>query len=184
MKKIMFPILAAFATAAFFLAFKPAPEAHLFKGDPPGTIQAIGNAGSDQVFTFEKWEFTRAEMEEGQVETLDLEAILDCKSLVCDWKDLEKSVKKKEDYFNVSQFPTAKVVIRGAEDQGDGTWLTNAELTLKETTKEVPLTFTISGEKPYQVKGSGELKRRKFGFDGGGPRNEVPISFDMTLPIK
>ena len=183
MKKIMLPTFAALATAAFFLAFKPAPDAHRFKGDTPGTIQAIGNAGSDQVFTFERWEFTKAEMQEGQVETLDLEALIDCKSLACDWKDLEKSVKKKENYFNVSKFPTAKVVIQGAEDQGDGTWLTNAVLTLKETSKEVPLTFTISGEKPYQVKASGELKRRKFGFDGGGPKNEVPISFEMTLPI-
>ncbi len=184
MKKIILPLFAAVGTVVFFLAFKPAPQANLFKGEAPGRIEAIGNAGSDNIFTFEKWTFTKAKMKDDMVENIKLEAVIDCKSLTCDWKDLEKSIKKKKDYFNVSDFPTATVVIDGAEDQGDGQWLTNAQVTIKEITREVPLTFTISDEKPYQVQGTGELKRRKFDFKGGGPKNEVPVSFEATLPIK
>lgn len=184
MKKVILPTLAAIATAVFFLAFKPSPTAGMSVKDTPGWIQAIGNAGSDQVFTFEKWQFTKAKMKDDKVENLELEAEIDCTSLTGDWEDLVKSIKKKKDYFHVSKFPTAKVVIDGAEDQGDGTWMTKAEVTIKKFAKEVPLTFTISDEKPYIVKGNGELKRRKFGFTGGGPKNEVPVSFEATLPFK
>ncbi len=184
MNKIILPTLAALASAIFFLAFKPNPVAGMSKEKTPGVIQAIGNAGSDQVFTFEKWQFTKAKMKYEEVANLELEAEIDCSSLTGSWEDLVKSVKKKKDYFHVSKFPTASVVINGAEDQGDGTWLTNAEVTIKEITHEVPLTFTITDEKPFQVSGTGELKRREFDFTGGGPKNEVPVMFEATLPIK
>lgn len=183
MKKIVFPTIAAFATAIFFLAFAPNPTPGMSMKDTPGTIQAIGNAGSNYFFTFEKWQFTKVEMQEGMVEKIKLEAEIDCRSISGPRKDLVKSVKKKKDYFNVSDFPTAKVIVNGAEDQGDGSWITNAEVTIKEFTKTVPLTFTISDEKPYHVEGTGEIQRQEFGFTGSGPKDEVPVSFDAILPL-
>lgn len=183
MKNIVFPTIAALATAIFFLAFTPNPTPGMSAADTPGTIQAIGNAGSDQVFTFEKWQFTNVEMQDDKVENLKLEAEIDCRSISGSWKDLVKSVKKKKDYFNVSDFPTASVVVNGAEDQGDGSWVTNAEVTIKDFTQAIPLTFTISDEKPYHVEGNGVITRQDFGFTGGGPKDEVPVSFDAVLPL-
>jgi len=153
-------------------------------GDTPGTIQAIGNAGSDQVFTFQKWGFTSATMAEDKVENIQLEIEINTSSLTCDWKDLEKNIRKKKDYFYVKKFPRAYVSIDGAEKMEDGRYRTEAMLTLKNKTKPVELIFSISDTKPYQVQGEGIIIRQKFGFTGGGPKDEVPISFDVTLPIE
>lgn len=151
-------------------------------GETPGTIQAIGNAGSDQVFTFQKWQFTKSEMPENNIENISLEIEINTSSLTCDWKDLEQNVKKKKDYFFIKKFPKATVKIEGAEPLGDGKYRTNADLTLKGKTNPVELIFTISEEAPYQVKGEGVILRRKFGFSGNGPADEVPIMFDVVLP--
>ena len=52
-------------------------------------------------------------------------------------------------------------------------------------TKDVPITFEVSGDgteaNPYRAVGKGELNRRKFKFNGGGPENEVPLNFDIVL---
>ena len=148
----------------------------------PGTIEAIGNAGSDQVFSFRKWSFTKANVPNGNFEEVEVEVEINTSSVETGWKKLEKSVKKKTDYFYVKKFPKATISIDGAEKQADGSFMTEAELTLKGITKKVPLTFTVSSKQPYRIKGEGVIKRRKFGFTGGGPKNEVPVSFDVILP--
>ncbi len=152
------------------------------RGASPGLIQAIGEAGSPQVFTFEKWEFTEASMAEGEVENIHLAIEINTSSLTCDWKDLQNNIRKKKDYFYVKKFPTATVVIDGATPLEDGRYQTEAMLTLKKKTKPVTLTFSISEEAPYEVKGEGLIIRQDFGFTGGGPKDEVPISFEVTLP--
>lgn len=184
MKQFAFLTTALLASAVFFFAFSPAPGLRISAEDVPGEISAIGDAGSPNKFTFERWEFTKAEMTDDKVENIHLEAEIDCTSLQCDWKDLLKSVKKKKDYFYVAKYPTAKVVINGAEAQQDGTFLTEAEVTIKKYTRKVPLTFTITDEKPYQVVGDGLLKRKKFGFTGGGPEAKVPVHFEAQLPFE
>ncbi|MEM0995129.1 MAG: YceI family protein [Bacteroidota bacterium] len=153
-------------------------------GSSPGVIQAIGDAGSPQVFTFQKWKFTEAAMPEDQVENIQLGIEINTSSLTCDWKDLQQNIRKKKDYFYIKKFPTASVAIDGATAIGDGQYKTQAMLTLKKHTKPVELTFTISESKPYQVKGEGVITRQDFGFNGGGPKDEVPISFDVTLPLE
>ncbi|MEM9934286.1 MAG: YceI family protein [Bacteroidota bacterium] len=151
--------------------------------DTPGTIQAIGNAGSDQVFTFTKWNFTKAQLPEENMENIQLEIEINTSSLSCDWKDLEKNIKKKKDYFYVKKFPTASIAIDGATKNEDGTYTTEAMLSLRNKEKPVTLTFSVSEEKPYQVKGEGIIQRRQFGFSGNGPKDEVPVSFEVTLPF-
>lgn len=151
-------------------------------GETPGTIQAIGNAGSDQLFTFQKWQFTKSEMLDGKIENIQLEIEINTSSLTCDWKDLEKNVKKKKDYFYIKKFPKAVVKIEGAEAFEEGQYKTTALLTLRGKTNPVELFFTISEKAPFNVKGEGVIKRSEFGFTGGGPKEEVPIMFDVVLP--
>lgn len=59
-----------------------------------------------------------------------------------------------------------------------------AVLKLKGVTKAVELSFTASDTAPYQIKGSGVITRQKFKFDGGGPKDEVPVNFELTLPLQ
>ena len=108
--------------------------------------------------------------------------LIDCKSLSTNWKDLEKNVRKKKDYFYVKKFPTAKVIVKGAKRVSDLEYATDMELTLKGITKTVPIVFSVDPSNHLKISGSGEINRRKFKFTGGGPKNEVPLSFEITLP--
>lgn len=165
----------------FLFAFTQVEKGNM--KDTPGLIQAIGNAGSDQFFTFRKWDFTKVEMPNEQVENIQLELEINTSSISCDWKDLEKGVKKKKDYFFIKKFPKATVSINGATANNNGTYTADAVLTLKTHTRAVPVTFTISDTKPYQVKGEGVITRQDFGFTGGGPKDEVPVLFEVVLPL-
>lgn len=152
------------------------------RGTSPGLIQAIGNAGGDQVLTFQKWKFINTTIPENKVENIQVSLEINTSSITCDWKDLEKGLKKKKDYFYIKKFPKAIVEIDGAKATEDGNYQTDAEMTIRGITKKVPLTFTISDTIPYQVKGEGLIIRQDFGFTGGGPKDEVPIMFDVILP--
>ncbi len=148
--------------------------------DTPGTIEFIGEAGSPNLMTFARWQFTHAALPEGNVEAIEVDLEINTSSLQSSWKDLQKSLKKKKDYFYVKKFPKAIISIKGAEKQEDGSYLTQAQLTLKGITQEVPLSFTIDGN---HVIGSGVIMRREFNFTGDGPKDEVPVSFDVYLPL-
>jgi polyisoprenoid-binding protein YceI len=149
-------------------------------GETPGYIRAIGEAGSPNVFTFNKWSITKAEMPEDKVENIKVEIEINTSSLSTDWKDLENNVKKKKDYFYIKKFPKATVSIDGAEQIEEGRYQTEAQLTLKGITKSVLLTFTMEGN---TVRGEGVIQRRAFKFTGDGPKDEVPVSFEAVLPL-
>ncbi len=169
------------ATACITWAFH-APYAFDMKGEPPGTINVTGVAGGPRVFEFTKWLINKLTWTPGDFENIEIEVLIDCKSLTHEWKDLEKNIKKKKDYFYVKKFPTALAAVRGATLKEDGSYSAMMELSLKGVTKEVPITFEVTETAPYTVVGSGELNRRKFKFNGGGPENEVPLDFEIRLP--
>ncbi len=153
-------------------------------GTPPGTITVTSDASSDNKneFTFEKWRFTKVEMPNGKVEDLQIALEISTASLTTSWKDLEKNIRKKSDYFHVDKFPKASVSIAGAVLGSDGKYTCDALLTLKGVSKIVPLTFSISKTAPYRVRGEGIVFRSKFRFSGNGPEEEVPLRFDVVLP--
>ncbi|MFK8165159.1 MAG: YceI family protein [Lewinella sp.] len=146
----------------------------------PGEITFIGNAGGDNLFTVNQWKFDRLENLDNP-EEIAVTAVLDMTSITCDWKDLEKNLHKKKDYFYSKKFNTAQLTIEGAEEQADGSFLARAELSLKGITKTVPLSFTLTGEGPYELEASATIMRRKFNFSGNGPKDEVPVMVKATL---
>jgi len=148
----------------------------------PGTIEVIGDAGSANVFTFNKWSFTTFDVPEGNIEMIKAIAEINTTSLTCDWKDLQNNIRKKKDYFYVKKFPTALVSVDGAKKLEDGSYETEAMLTLKKYTKPVTLNFKVVGNEPLVIEGTGEMKRQTWGFTGGGPADIVPISFRFTQP--
>lgn len=150
----------------------------------PGRIEFIGDAGGPNVFVFNKWAFTKVAIPENKVENIQVELTINTSSLSTDWKDLETNIRNKKDYFYVKKFPEATVKINGAKAMENGQYTTDAVLTLKGKQKPVTLTFTISDTAPYQVKGSGIIQRKAFNFKGKGPKWEVPVSFDVVLPLE
>ena len=173
----LFFILSIIALGAFLSSF----VCYESNENTPGTITFIGDAGSPNVFTCNKWQFTRIEMPEDKVENLHVELEINTSAISTSWKKLENSIKKKKDYFYIKKFPKATVIISGATANADGTYTAPAQLSLKGITQTVPLTFTISNEKPYVVKGSGIVQRRAFNFYDDGPKDEVPVNFEVTL---
>jgi len=151
-----------------------------FDGESPGTITFIGNAGSDNLFTVNNWKFDRL-TNLVDPENIGVTAILDMTSITCDWKDLEKNLHKKKDYFHSKKFNTAQLTIDGAEAQADGSYLAHAELSLKGISRTVPLSFTLTGDGPYELEASATIERRKFRFTGNGPKDEVPVMVKAML---
>ena len=175
MKKLLFCLL----SLCTLFAFTSIERGTI--GEPPGIIEVIGDAGSPNTFTFRDWSITSLEIPGDKIEDIVLAVEINTASLSCSWKELEKNVKKKKDYFYVKKFPKATVTIDGAEALENGSYRTQAMLTLKNFTKPVELTFTITERKPYKVVGGGVIQRSQFGFTGGGPKEEVPLNFELVL---
>ena len=177
MLKVM---LTSLALTALFLYQPNTERLDQLPEETPGTIEFIGDAGSPNVMTFERWGFTRVENADTP-ENIQVEALFDVRTLKCDWKDLQNSLLKKKDYFFARKFPEASLLINGATAQEDGSYMTQAELTLKGVTQTVELNFTISEEKPHTVHAEGVVQRRLFKFTGDGPNDEVPVVVDAVL---
>jgi polyisoprenoid-binding protein YceI len=149
----------------------------------PGEITFIGNAGGDNLFTINQWKFDRLDNLDNPLK-IGVTAVLDMTSITCDWKDLEKNLHKKKDYFHSKKFNTAQLTIDGAEEQADGSFLAQADLSMKGITKTVPVAFTLTGEGPYELVASATIMRGNFNFSGKGPKEEVPVMVKATLNQK
>ena len=123
-------------------------------------------------------------MPDGKIELISAIAEINTTSLTCDWKDLQKNVRKKKDYFYIKKFPIAKVEVKGAKLLADGSYETEAMLTLKKYTKPVMLNFKVTSMDPLTIEGTGTMKRQTWGFTGGGPKDIVPINFSFTQPAE
>lgn len=150
--------------------------------EAPGLIEFIGDAGSPNVFVFRKWALDEVKIPQGDLEKVQIKLTIQTGSLETQWKDLEKNIRKKKDYFYAKKFPRATVSINGAKKMKDGSYTTAAMLTLKGITKPVTLSFTASDTAPYHIKGNGIITRQNFKFTGGGPKDEVPVNFEIELP--
>lgn len=170
-------LAAATISLAFLYAASPTI---VFPAEAPGEITFIGNAGSDNVFTVNNWKFDRLE-NLSSPENITVTAVLDMTSITCDWKDLEQNLHKKKDYFYSKKFSTATIQIDGAEKQEDGSYQATATLSMKGVSKELPLSFTLSGSGPYELTAQATVDRRKFKFTGNGPKDEVPVTVKATL---
>lgn len=148
---------------------------------PPGNIEVVSG---ENIFTFNKWSFTTFKVPDGNIDMINAVAEINTTSLTCDWKDLESNIRKKKDYFYVKKFPTSTVTVNGATKLEDGSYETEAMLTLKNFTEPVKLNFKVINETPLTIEGSGEMKRQKWGFTGDGPDDIVPIKFTFVQPVQ
>jgi polyisoprenoid-binding protein YceI len=151
--------------------------------DAPGLLSCTARTQTEQTFVFRRWQLEGAALPDGDFARVSVQVLVETASLSCDWKELEKSIKKKKDYFYVKKFPRASIRIDGAVRQSDGRYLAQAKLVLKGVEGTVPLLFSAVEEGGrWRVSGGGTLDRRSFGFTGDGPQDAVDIRFDFLWP--
>ncbi|MEM7574529.1 MAG: YceI family protein [Bacteroidota bacterium] len=183
MKKIF---LALFPLSLFllFCAFTPTSSSgdEVFPETPPGSLTFIGDAGSPNLFTMNRWKFSRVENVDQPTE-IGITAVFDMVSISCDWKELETNLHKKRDYFNSSRFATASLNVDGASLQEDGSYLAQAILELKGVRKEIPISFTLDTDEEGvpSVAAEAVIMRREWRFTGNGPKDEVPVTVSAQL---
>ncbi len=152
------------------------------KTAPPGEITFIGTTKYEKVMSFQEWAITKAEIPSGNIEDLHVEVEIKVKSIFNENKVMVRHLKNKEHWFNTKKFPLATVVIDKASKNDDGTYSSNANITIKGVSQEVPVQFTISEAAPYTVEGTATLNRKNFDLLEGGPKDIVPVSFKATIP--
>ncbi|MTB51086.1 YceI family protein [Lewinella sp. W8] len=179
MSRFVFPLFVALAIT-LSLVWTTSPTI-IFPATAPGSITFVGNAGSDQVFTVNTWKFDEISGLENPTNIKAI-AVLDMTSITCDWKDLEKSLHKKKDYFHSKKFNTATIIIDGAEAAEEaGTYTANGKVSIKGVTRSIPIEFSLTGEGPYQLEAKASINRQQFKFTGGGPKDIVPVMVSATI---
>lgn len=94
-------------------------------------------------------------------------ATVDAKTLDTDNSLRNRHLQNKEDFFNVSKYPTLRMKSTKIEKSGNG-YVGYFDLTIKSTTKnvKVPFTITQSGEKATFA-GAFTINRRDWQVGGG-----------------
>jgi polyisoprenoid-binding protein YceI len=79
---------------------------------------------------------------------------------------------RSADFFDVEHFPTMTYVVKSVEQDGDDRYRIIGDLTIRDITREVPLTAEVSGPviDPFGatrigVSAEGKLNRHDFGLD-------------------
>ena len=103
---------------------------------------------------------------------------------------------RSADFFDVERFPTMTFVSKSVSSNGDGTYKVVGDLTIKDVTKEVELTFEHGGAyvDPYgnrKVGGTltGTIKRSEWGLtwnvplDSGGWLVREKIGLEVELQV-
>lgn len=93
---------------------------------------------------------------------------------------------RSADFFEAQRYPDASVVVTGAEPVDGDTIDLRAQLTVKDTTKPLPLRATVRvlGDDTVRLTTEATLNRRDFGVDGnlvGMVTDIVTISGDVLF---
>jgi polyisoprenoid-binding protein YceI len=93
---------------------------------------------------------------------------------------------RSAEFFDVERFPDINVMITGAEAVATDTVNLRAELTVKDTTKPLTLTTTVTavGDGGMRLRTQATINRREFGVDGdmiGMMSDDATISGDVVF---
>jgi polyisoprenoid-binding protein YceI len=105
---------------------------------------------------------------------------------------LETGIRKRDDhlrsadFFEVEKYPDASLVVTGAEALDDDTVELRTQLTVKGTTKPLPLraAVTVLGDDTVRLRTQATINRKDFGVDGnlvGMIGDKVTISGDVVF---
>jgi polyisoprenoid-binding protein YceI len=100
---------------------------------------------------------------------------------------------RSADFFEAELYPNMTYRITGAEKTGDDRYRVSGELTIKQTTRTVPLDVTVEGEVPdpfggkrrIGVSATGQVNRMDFGLNWDGLAGVIPFaSHNIKLEIE
>jgi len=158
------------------------------EGDAPGTLEFKANNGIYNAHgKFERWEVTKVDLPEGDIEKGSVEFVVDLASV---WENTSKLADhlRTADFFNVEKFAQATVKIHSAKKTGEDTYSATATVDFHGHSSDVPAEFKVVGTSPLKIEGTATLDRVAFGI--GGPYEEgnersivqgVAISINATL---
>ncbi len=117
--------------------------------------------------------------------------VVDMNSISVDYADV-KNTLLTPDWFNVAAFPQAEFKSTDFTKTGNNTYQATGNLTIRD--KTVPVTLTFTAEQPAKdtgvVKGSTTLKRSAFGVGQGEwagtnqIKDDVKVDFKIVAKVK
>lgn len=117
--------------------------------------------------------------------TSTVHIVIDMNSLATDYADV-KNTLLTSDWFNVNLFPKAEFKATGFNKTGDNSYQANGNLTIRN--KSVPITLTFTTQQPSPdtgvVVGSTVLKRSAFGVGQGEWSNTDQVKDDVKVDFK
>lgn len=137
-------------------------------------------AGASFEGAFEKFD-SRIAFDPQDLAASRFEVTIDLKSV--NTRDDERdSTLKGPDLLAVDRWPQARYVTERFSAKGDGKFVANGKLTLRNVTRDVPIEFTF--EKNAQgawLRGSGKLKRLDFGVGQAEWRDTSTVGDDVQV---
>jgi polyisoprenoid-binding protein YceI len=85
---------------------------------------------------------------------------------------------RSADFFEVETYPTMTYHSTGVRPDGDGGYILDGELTLKDVTKSVPLTLELNGFGPDPFGGT------RAGFTATGEINRKDFNVNFSAPMQ
>jgi polyisoprenoid-binding protein YceI len=100
---------------------------------------------------------------------------------------------RSADFFEANLYPTMTYRLKSVEKTGEDTYRVNGDLTIKDTTRTVPLDVTVEGDIPDPFGGgrrvglsaTGQINRMDFGLNWDGIAGAIPIaSHNIKLEVE
>lgn len=122
-----------------------------------------------------------------QLSTSHVTIIVDINSLADPYNQLSDTLLGK-DWFDAKDYPQAKFDSTSFKKTGDKTYEADGQLTMRDKTLPVVLTFSVINDSPTDghIQGSTTIKRTAFGIgqgewaDTNAIKDDVKIDFDVT----
>ena len=132
--------------------------------------------------SFEHWSFDEIALQADAIAKVKAKITIDIHSLSERSKLLVKHLKG-EHFFEVEKYPTAHVVIDGAEALNDSSYSAKAEATIKGITAPITLDFQVLPTQPLEIIGTAKIDRERFGI-GTTYKKAKSISKIVTLKFR
>ncbi|ARG97360.1 YceI family protein [Legionella micdadei] len=118
-------------------------------------------------------------------QTSNVHIVIDINSISTDYSDV-RDILFTPDWFNVKMFPKAEFKSTSFNKIGNNTYQANGNLTIRDKTVPVTLTFTTEQPSPDTgvVMGSTVLKRSAFGVGQGEWADTDQVKDDVKVDFK
>ena len=184
----------ALAALALLIAGGPFPAISELTA-PPGAIRFVGeNAVVTAHGIFHSWKVTSSHVDFADLASSFIVIEIDVASLDTDIERRDDHLRSA-DFFEVDRWPTATARVHGArssgeDDRGRARYDARFDLRIRNVTRTVDGSFTVTRDDPPSVEGSLTIDRNDWGI--GKPKqrfnpisigDSIPISFRATLPV-